>query len=97
MAHTQARLNDSLNTYAVSAQTGASAGGVVDTAKASLGISSQLFYRAAGKEMTTMLEQSQAFNLKEIPTSDDTAAKFYCNSTISNLFIFWKKPTSSCL
>ena len=33
LAHTQARLNDSLNTYAVSAQTTATAGGVVDTAK----------------------------------------------------------------
>ena len=42
LAHTQARLNDSLNTYAVTAQTAASTGGVVDAAKSSaLGISSQ--------------------------------------------------------
>ena len=47
LAHAQARLNDSLNTYAVTAQTTSSAGGVVDAAKSSaLGISSQLFYRA---------------------------------------------------
>ena len=33
LAHTQARLNDSLNEYAVTAQTTSSTGGVVDSAK----------------------------------------------------------------
>ena len=94
LAHAQARLNDSLNTYAVTAQTTSSAGGVVDAAKSSaLGISSQLFYRAAGKEMTTMLEQSQAYSFQRNSSTSDTAAS---NFTATNQFLtysyFGKSP-----
>ena len=94
LAHTQARLNDSLNTYAVSAQTGASAGGVVDAAKSSaLGISSQLFYRAAGKEMSTMLEQSQAWNFQRNSSSSDTAASgFSATQQYLTYSYFGKSP-----
>jgi len=75
LAHTQARLNDALNTYAVTKQTGASAGGVTDASKASsLGIADQLFYRASGKEMTTQLDQSQAFTFQRNVSSSATAA-----------------------
>ena len=73
LAHTQARLNDSLNQYAVTKQTGASAGGVVDKA-AALGVQNSLFYRATGNTIATVLDQNQAFNFNRYKSTVDDAS-----------------------
>ena len=56
LAHTQARLNASLNEYAVNATND-----TVDKA-AALGVDNSLFYRASGKEIGTILDQNQVFS-----------------------------------
>ena len=48
--------------------------------------------------MTTMLEQSQAFEFERNSSTHATAANsFTATEAVSDLFIFWEKPTSSCL
>ena len=56
LAHTQARLNATLNEYAVDA---------TDTVKSAgtLGVDGSLFARNVGQTMTTTLDQNQVFNL----------------------------------
>ena len=56
LAHTQARLNASLNEYAVNPTND-----TVDKA-AALGVDNSLFYRASGKEIGTILDQNQVFS-----------------------------------
>ena len=56
LAHTQARLNASLNEYAVTYPAD-----TVDKA-AALGVDNSLFYRASGKEIGTILDQNQVFS-----------------------------------
>ena len=55
LAHTQARLNASLNEYAVTYPAD-----TVDKA-AALGVDNSLFYRASGKTIGTILDQNQVF------------------------------------
>ena len=70
LAHTQARLNASLNEYAVTAATD-----VVDKA-AALGVDNSLFYRASGKEIGTILDQNQvfSFNHNQAKSGSNTAS-----------------------
>ena len=83
LAHSQARLNAALNEYAVTPATDA-----VDKATA-LGVGSSLFYRASGKAISTILDQSQAFTFNH-RTADDgsgatsnTAANLTANGSLS--------------
>ena len=83
LAHSQARLNAALNEYAVTAATDA-----VDKATA-LGVGESLFYRASGKAISTILDQSQAFTFNH-RTADDgsgatsnTAANLTANGSLS--------------
>ena len=57
LAHTQARLNDALNNYAVTASTD-----VVSNA-ASIGVQNSLFAEYTGGTMTGILEHNQAFKI----------------------------------
>ena len=63
LAHSQARLNTALNEYAVTSAD------VVDKATA-LGVGSSLFYRASGKSISTILDQSQAFTFNHRTAAD---------------------------
>ena len=82
LAHTQARLNASLNEYAVTAGTDA-----VDKA-AALGVDNSLFYRATGKEIGTILDQNQVFAFNHTTANDgsggvsNTNANLQANTTI---------------
>ncbi len=83
LAHTQARLNAALNEYAVTPSTDA-----VNSATA-LGVGDSLFYRASGKAISTILNQSQAFTFNH-RTADDgssatsnTAANLTANGSLS--------------
>ena len=64
LAHTQARLNAALNEYAVTPSTDA-----VNSATA-LGVGDSLFYRASGKAISTVLDQSQAFTFNHRTAAD---------------------------
>ena len=67
LAHTQARLNAALNEYAVTPSTDAVASATA------LGVGDSLFYRASGKSISTILDQSQAFTFNH-RTATDAAA-----------------------
>jgi len=90
LAHTQARLNDSLNQYAVSKQTGSSAGGVVDKA-ASLGMQNSLFYRASGKTMSSILDQNQVVQFTRKSSSHATAASGFTTDTQYMAYSYYGK------
>ena len=64
LAHTQARLNAALNEYAVNPSTDAVASATA------LGVGDSLFYRAAGKSISTILDQSQAFTFNHRTATD---------------------------
>ena len=70
LAHTQARLNASLNEYAVTYPAD-----TVDKA-AALGVDNSLFYRASGKEIGTILDQNQvfSFNHNQAKSASNTAS-----------------------
>ena len=83
LAHTQARLNAALNEYAVTPSTDA-----VNSATA-LGVSESLFYRASGKQISTVLNQSQAFTFNHrtadngSSVTSNTAANLTANGSLS--------------
>ncbi len=83
LAHTQARLNAALNEYAVTPSTDA-----VNSATA-LGVSESLFYRASGKQISTVLNQSQAFTFNHrtadngSSATSNTAADLTANGSLS--------------
>ena len=83
LAHTQARLNAALNEYAVTSSTDA-----VNSATA-LGVSESLFYRASGKQISTVLNQSQAFTFNHrtadngSSVTSNTAANLTANGSLS--------------
>jgi len=64
LAHTQARLNAALNEYAVNPTTDAVASATA------LGVGDSLFYRASGKSIGTILDQSQAFDFNHRTAAD---------------------------
>ena len=64
LAHTQARLNASLNEYAVNPSSDAVASATA------LGVGDSLFYRASGKSIGTILDQSQAFTFNHRTAAD---------------------------
>ena len=66
LAHAQAKINEALNDYAVKRSTD-----VVSGASA-LGVSNQLFARAAGSKMDAILTESQIVNLKHLVSSNAT-------------------------
>ncbi len=70
LAHTQARLNASLNEYAVNPTND-----TVDKA-AALGVDNSLFYRASGKTIGTILDQNQvfSFNHNQAKSASNTAS-----------------------
>ena len=68
LAHTQARLNATLNDYAVDA-----ASDVVDNATA-LGVSSKLFARGVGNTMTGILAYNQAFSVSRKSSADSLSS-----------------------
>ena len=83
LAHTQARLNASLNEYAVTYPAD-----TVDKA-AALGVDNSLFYRASGKEIGTILDQNQVFSFRTIiklshgsNTASNTNAELQANGAI---------------
>lgn len=67
LAHTQARLNSALNEYAVNPTTDAVASATA------LGVGDSLFYRASGKSISTILDQSQAFTFNHRTATDQAA------------------------
>jgi flagellar hook protein FlgE len=77
LAHTQARLNAALNEYAVTPSTDA-----VNSATA-LGVSESLFYRASGKSIGTILDQSQAFTFNHYTADDGSGAASNTNADLS--------------
>ena len=66
LAHAQAKINEALNDYAVTRSSDS-----VDGASA-LGVTKQLFARAAGSKMDAILTESQIVNLKHLVSSADT-------------------------
>ena len=66
LAHAQAKINEALNDYAVTRSSD-----TVDGASA-LGVTNQLFARAAGTKMDAILAESQIVNLKHLVSSADT-------------------------
>ena len=66
LAHSQAKINEALNNYAVSRSTDTVSGA------SALGVSNQLFARAAGSKMDAILTESQIVNLKHLVSSSDT-------------------------
>ena len=64
LAHTQARLNAALNEYAVNPTSDAVASATA------LGVGDSLFYRASGKSISTILDQSQAFTFNHRTATD---------------------------
>jgi flagellar hook protein FlgE len=66
LAHSQAKINEALNNYAVSRSNDTVAGA------SALGVSNQLFARAAGSKMDAILTESQIVNLKHLVSSTDT-------------------------
>ena len=67
LAHTQARLNDALNNYAVTSSTD-----VVNNAT-SLGVQNSLFAEYTGGTMTGILEHNQAFNITRATATTDSS------------------------
>ncbi len=68
LAHTQARLNATLNDYAVDATND-----TVDNATA-LGVSNKLFARGVGQTMTGILEFNQAFSVSRKSSADNLSS-----------------------
>ena len=68
LAHSQAKINEALNNYAVSRSTDTISG------SSALGVSNQLFARAAGSKMDAILTESQIVNLKHLVSSTDTSS-----------------------
>jgi flagellar hook protein FlgE len=66
LAHSQAKINEALNNYAVSRSTDTVSGA------SALGVSNQLFARAAGTKMDAILTESQIVNLKHLVSTADT-------------------------
>ena len=66
LAHSQAKINEALNNYAVSRTTDLVSGA------SALGVSNQLFARAAGSKMDAILTESQIVNLKHLVSSAST-------------------------
>ena len=66
LAHAQAKINEAFNDYAVTRSSDS-----VDGASA-LGVTKQLFARAAGSKMDAILTESQIVNLKHLVSSADT-------------------------
>ena len=83
LAHTQARLNTALNDYAVNPTND-----TVASATA-LGVGDSLFYRASGKSIGTILDQSQAFTFNHYTADNgsgaasNTAADLSANSGLA--------------
>ncbi|MDA9013160.1 flagellar hook-basal body complex protein [Alphaproteobacteria bacterium] len=66
LAHSQAKINEALNNYAVSRTTDTVSGA------SALGVSNQLFARAASSKMDAILTESQIVNLKHLVSTADT-------------------------
>ena len=77
LAHTQARLNAALNEYAVNPTSDAVASATA------LGVSESLFYRASGKSIGTILDQSQAFTFNHYTADDGSGAASNTNADLS--------------
>ena len=80
LAHTQARINDSLNEYAVT-----SSDDTVQYASA-LGVNDKLFARTSGSQMLDVLEATEIVKFKHYSSSSDNPSKFTVtdNSAISD-------------
>ena len=80
LAHTQARINDALNEYAVS-----STDDTVQYASA-LGVNDKLFARTTGAQMSDVLEATEIVKFKHYSSTIDSPNKFVVsdNSDISN-------------
>ena len=76
LAHSQARVNSALNTYAGTA-TGASA----------LGVTNQMFARSAGTKMDAILTKTQIVNLKHATSS--AATPTLGNTTVSDKYMVY--------
>src|SRR6056300_3150 len=68
LAHAQAKINEALNDYAVTRSNDSVSGA------SALGVTNQLFARAAGSKMDAILTESQIVNLKHLVSSADTPA-----------------------
>ena len=77
LAHTQARLNAALNEYAVNPTSDAVASATA------LGVGESLFYRASGKSIGTILDQSQAFTFNHYTADDGSGAASNTNADLS--------------
>ena len=91
LAHAQAKINEALNDYAVTRSSD-----TVDGASA-LGVTNQLFARAAGSKMDAILAESQIVNLKHLVSSADIPTT--ASVTASDKFMVYsyqgKKPNLS--
>jgi flagellar hook protein FlgE len=91
LAHAQSKINEALNDYAVTRSSD-----TVDGASA-LGVTNQLFARAAGSKMDAILAESQIVNLKHLVSSADTPTT--ASVTASDKFMVYsyqgKKPNLS--
>ena len=65
LAHAQAKINEALNDYAVTRSNDSVSGA------SALGVTNQLFARAAGSKMDAILTESQIVNLKHLVSSAD--------------------------
>ena len=81
LAHTQARINDALNEYAVT-----SSDDTVQYASA-LGVNDKLFARTSGSQMLDVLEATEIVKFKHYSSSSDNPSKFTVtdNSAISDI------------
>ncbi len=75
LAHSQARLNAALNEYAVNTSD------VVDKA-AALGVDKNLFYRASGKTIGTVLDQNQVYSFAHRTAKDAGGATSNTNANL---------------
>ncbi|MDB2513475.1 flagellar hook-basal body complex protein [Alphaproteobacteria bacterium] len=94
LAHTQAKINEALNDYAVDRSTD-----VVDGASA-LGVSDHLFARSVGSEMDAILTETQIVNLKHLSsTATSPTAPTAADVTASDKFLVYsyqgKRPSLS--